>query len=343
MKKYLLTIIAITLFVGCKDHPEQPTNNVSAVDYTAVVTPVFNADSAYSFTAAQVDFGFRTPGSKGQQACAEYLASQMRRWCDTVIVQEFPATLWDGTRVRGKNIIASLNGHPGSAAGRRVLLAAHWDSRLWADHDPDKANRRKPLPGANDGASGVAVLMELARTMSQMRPGVAVDFIFFDVEDQGIPEWAERYEDDTWCKGSQYWSQHPHMPYYTAVYGVLLDMVGTEQPRFTKEQISLRYAPGIMNKVWTVAAALGYDRVFVNKETDPILDDHLYVNQMAGIPMLDIVQNSVGVSFFPYWHTLQDDMSHVDSNTLRMVGNVLLKTIYGDYQAMPEDNLSATE
>lgn len=332
MKKYCLFIVAIMLFVGCKESPKQPANNVSAPDYTSVVIPAFDADSAYAYTAAQVAFGFRTPGSRGQQVCADYLATQMRQWCDTVIVQDFPATLWDGTKVRGKNIIASLEGRPGSPAGRRILLAAHWDSRLWADHDPDKANHRKPLPGANDGASGVAVLMEMARTMSEMRPGVAVDFVFFDIEDQGIPEWAGRYEDDTWCKGSQYWAQHPHTPYYTAVYGVLLDMVGTQQPRYTKEQVSMHYAPGIMNKYWTAAAAMGYDRVFVDRETDPILDDHLYVNQMAGIPMIDIVQNNIGVSFFPHWHTLEDDMSHVDRNTLRMVGTLLLKTIYGDYE-----------
>ena len=318
------------MLAGCNNKPTEQSA-ATAVDYSTVAIPAFNADSAYAYTAAQLDFGVRTPGSRGQQQCAEYLAGQMGRWCDTVIVQEFPATLWNGTTVRGKNIIASLEAAPGSPAGKRILLGAHWDSRLWADHDPDKANHRKPLPGANDGASGVAVLMEMARTMAQMRPGVAVDFIFFDVEDQGIPEWAERYEDDTWCKGSQYWAEHPHTPYYTAIYGVLLDMVGTEKPRFTKEQISLRYAPNIMNKYWAAAAALGYDHVFINQQTDPILDDHLYVNQMAGIPMIDIVQNSPGISFFPYWHTLQDDLSHVDRNTLQMMGTVLLKTIYGDY------------
>ena len=326
----------LLLLAGCKHTPDQASTSTPTVDYTTVGIPAFNADSAYAFTAVQVAFGFRTPGSREHQQCADYLAAQMRRWCDTVIVQEFSVVLWNGTRVRGKNIIASLEAHPGSPAGKRVLFGAHWDSRLWADHDPDEANHRKPLPGANDGASGVAVLMEMARTMSEMRPGVGVDFVFFDVEDQGIPEWAGRYEDDTWCKGSQYWAQHPHTPYYTAVYGVLLDMVGTQQPRFTKEQVSMHYAPNIMNKYWTAAAALGYDRVFVNQETDPILDDHLYVNQMAGIPMIDIVQNNIGVSFFPYWHTLQDDMSHVDRNTLQMVGTVLLKTIYGDYQAEPE-------
>jgi len=314
------------VLAGCK-HKQPETTATPGVDYSQVAVPAFSADSAYRYTAEQVAFGPRIPGSKAWRECADYLAAQMRRWCDTVVLQDFRTPLWDGSTVPGRNIIASLN----PLASKRVLLAAHWDSRRWADHDPDANQQHSPVPGANDGASGVATLMEMARVMSQMPPSVGVDFIFFDVEDQGIPEWAERYEDDTWCKGSQYWAEHPHTPYYTAIYGVLLDMVGTEKPRFTKEQISLRYAPNIMNKYWAAAAALGYDHVFINQQTDPILDDHLYVNQMAGIPMIDIVQNSPGISFFPYWHTLQDDLSHVDRNTLQMMGTVLLKTIYGDY------------
>lgn len=321
----------LLLLVGCNPSPKESVSHPTAIDYSSVAIPAFNADSAYAYTAAQVGFGFRTPGSVGHQRCGEYLVRQMRQWCDTVMVQDFSATLWNGEVVKGKNIIASLEARPGSAAGKRIVLAAHWDSRLWADHDPDNANHKSPLLGANDGASGVAVLMEMARSMSVMPPGVAVDFIFFDVEDQGIPEWADHYDDDTWCKGSQYWAQHPHTPFYTAVYGVLLDMVGTEQPRYTKEQISMRYASHIMDKIWTVADALGYGKVFVNQKTDPILDDHLYVNQMAGIPMVDIVQNNVGVSFFPHWHTLNDNMDHVDRNSLKMVADILLKTIYGDY------------
>ena len=255
----------------------------------------------------------------------------MGRWCDTVIVQDFPATLWDGTTVRGKNIIASIEAPAQSSTGKRLLLAAHWDSRLWADHDENEDNHHKPILGANDGASGVGVLMEMARVMAGQRPRVSIDFIFFDVEDQGCPEWADNYVEDSWCKGSQYWSLNPHTPYYTAVYGVLLDMVGTEQPRFTKEEISRQYAGSVLNKMWAAAAALGHDKIFENTNTDPILDDHYYVNRIANIPMIDIVQNSRGMSFFPHWHTVNDNLSHIDRNTLRITAEVLLKTIYGDY------------
>lgn len=317
------------MLAGCKHNQPEVSPSAYATDYTQVATPLFNADSAYAFVEAQLSFGNRIPGSKAWQQCADYLVGQMNRWCDTVIVQDFKATLWNGNTVPGRNIVASINPN----ASRRVLLAAHWDSRLWADHDPDDDNHRKPVPGANDGASGVAVLLEMARVMSQMPPSVGVDFVMFDVEDQGQPEWAETYDENTWCKGSQYWAQNRHVPYYTAVYGVLFDMVGTLEPRFTKEQVSRHYAPSLVDKIWNAAAAMGYSSVFVNQATDPILDDHLYVNQIAGIPMVDIVQNSPAGSFFAHWHTVTDDLNAVSGETMRLVATVVMKTVYGDYPA----------
>ncbi len=315
------------MLAGCKHKTTDSQSTTPSTDYTQVAVPAFSTDSAYAYAAAQLAFGYRTPGSKAWEECAEYLATQMGRWCDTVMVQPFKATLWDGSTVPGRNIIASLN----PQAAKRILLAAHWDSRLWADHDPDEGNTRKPVPGANDGASGVATLMEMARVMSQMPPSVGVDFIFFDVEDQGQPEWSDRYEDNTWCKGSQHWAQNRHVPAYTAVYGVLFDMVGTDAPRYTKEEVSRYYAPGLTDKMWNVAAALGYGNIFVPQNTDAILDDHLYVNQIAGIPMVDIVQNSGTTSFFPHWHTTTDNLDNLNAETMHKVATVTMKTIYGDY------------
>ncbi len=314
------------MLAGCK-HKQPTATVISGVDYSQVAIPEFDADSAYRYTAEQLAFGNRIPGSKAWRQCADYLTAQMGRWCDTVIVQEFKTTLWDGTTVPGRNIIASLN----LQASKRVLLAAHWDSRMWADHDPDSDLRHQPVPGANDGASGVATLMEMARVMSQMRPSVGVDFIFFDVEDQGVTEWSEAYSEDSWCKGSQHWALNRHVPYYTAVYGILFDMIGTPEPRFTKEEVSRFYAPGLVDKVWTAAAALGYSNVFVNQQSDAILDDHMYVNQNAGIPMIDIVQNSPNTSFFRHWHTTTDDLNSVNREALRTVATVTMKTVYGDF------------
>lgn len=333
MKNYLIVLAVASLFVACNGPANKNTTPADSptINYSQVAIPAFNADSAYQYVADQLAYGYRIPGTKAQSECANYLARQMRRWCDTVIVQDFPATLWNGTTVRGKNIIASIEAPAEASTGKRILLAAHWDSRMWADHDDDKDNHRSPILGANDGASGVGVLMEMARVITSQRPGVSIDFIFFDVEDQGCPEWADNYVEDSWCKGSQYWSANPHTPFYTAVYGVLFDMVGTEQPRYTKEEVSRQYAPGVLNKMWAAAAALGHDKIFENTDTDPILDDHYYVNRIAKVPMIDIVQNTRGMSFFEHWHTVDDNLDHIDRNTLRITAEVVLKTIYGDY------------
>ena len=328
MKKNLIAALSLVLLVCCTPKGGQQPNGtkVSSVDYSNVQIPQFDADSAFKYVADQLSFGYRHPGTKGHEKCAAYIASTMSRWCDTVIVQKFSTTLWDGQKVEGKNIIASL----APQKEKRILLAAHWDSRQWADHDIDTANWHKPLLGANDGASGVAVLMEMARVMSAMPPDVGVDFVFFDVEDQGIAEWAGRYEDNTWCKGSQHWAQNPHRMFYTAKYGILYDMVGTENPRFTKEEISMNFAKGLMNKMWTCAAAIGYGNVFVDELSNAILDDHLYVNQILGIPMIDLVQNSPQCSFYTHWHTVNDDLQAIDKSTMKIVATVSMKVIYGD-------------
>ena len=323
---YFLVFTFPAFLAGCH-HNEGGSPATETTDYSQVAIPAFNADSAYRYVAEQVAFGPRTPGSASHTQCGAYLTHRLGSWCDTVVVQPFTTVLWDGITVKGTNIIGSLN----TAATKRILIAAHWDSRMWADHDSDESHHHSPIDGANDGASGVGVILELARCMAQMPPSVGVDFILFDVEDQGTPDWAETRDNDTWCKGSQYWAQHPHQPCYSALYGILFDMVGTQNPRFTKEEISAQYAPTTLDKVWEVAHALGYGNVFVNQKTDPILDDHYYVNQMAGIPTIDIVQNSEGHNFFAHWHTQADNIDCIDSTTLRIVGTVTLKTLYADY------------
>lgn len=318
------------LLTACHQKKSEPNENVtSGVDYSQVAIPQFCADSAMQYVADQLAFGPRTPDSKSHKLCADYLEKKMLQWCDTVIVQDFNATLWNGSIVKGKNIIASLE--PADGINRRILLSAHWDSRMWADHDGDPANHKRPVPGANDGASGVATLMEMARVMGAKRPTVGIDIIFFDVEDQGIPEWADTYKDNTWCLGSQYWAKNPHRPFYTALYGVLFDMVGTCNARFTKEEVSRQYASATMDKYWNVAEALGMGSIFQNLKTPPILDDHLYVNQIIGIPTIDIVQNTDGINFFPYWHTVEDDLGVIDAKTMAAVATVTMKAIYGDY------------
>jgi hypothetical protein len=326
-KLNILVIFALILcFTSCKEATEETT--ITQIDYTKVEIPTFNADSAYSYVKAQCDFGPRTPKSKASQLCGDYLIDFMKQYADTVYVQNFSSPLWDGTSVEGRNIIASFN----PEALDRVVLAAHWDSRLWADEDPNEENHKKAIDGANDGASGVGVLMEIARVFRQKQNTQGVDIIFFDLEDQGTPSWAESDVEDQsdWCLGSQYWSKTPHYPFYTANYGILLDMVGYKNLRFTKEGLSMHYAASIMNKVWDIASAKGYSNIFINENTYPIMDDHHWVNLNARIPMIDIVQNDPTCSFFPFWHTVQDNMENISKESLRIVGEVCLITIFSN-------------
>ena len=326
-KKLLSIAIVATLFFACGNNNNQPTTS-DEVDYTKVETPAFNADSAYHFVEQQLAFGPRIPNSQAHEKCAQYLANAMKQWCDTVIIQDFTATLWDNTKAKGKNIIASVN----PKAANRILLAAHWDSRAYADHDPDPEKQHQPILGANDGASGVAVLMEIARIFRQNNINIGIDFIFFDLEDQGSPAFSDNYQSDTWCLGAQHWAINPHIPFYTAQYGILLDMVGGFNPRFTKEEVSMKYAPGITNKVWTIAQQLGFGKIFEDSHSDAILDDHLYINQNTNIPVLDIVANSHSNSFFEHWHTQGDNLDAIDRNTLGIVAKVVMTMVLSNNQ-----------
>jgi glutaminyl-peptide cyclotransferase len=327
MKGKILILIAIMscLVISCSKKSKDNSGNTN-VNYKNIKTPAFNADSAYNFVKVQCDFGARIPESKAAKECGDYLISYLKSKADTVYVQEFTTKLWNGKQVKGRNIIASFN----PTSSDRVLFASHWDSRLWADNDSDKTKQKLPVIAANDGASGVGVLMEVARVLHGQKLRQGVDLVLFDMEDQGSPQWADTTIEDQsdWCLGAQYWAQHLHVPYYTAKYGVLLDMVGYSGLRFLKEQQSMAYASSIMNNIWDIASDLGYSNVFIDEQSGGIMDDHVWVNHYANIPMIDLVQNSPSCSFFPYWHTTKDDMNSISKNSLAIVGKVLLVSIF---------------
>ncbi|MGC8864531.1 MAG: M28 family peptidase [Bacteroidales bacterium] len=292
--------------------------------------PVFNADSAYEFVARQVAFGPRVTSSEASARCAAWITRTLRRYTPHVQVQAFKVRAYNGETLNGKNIIASFQ--PENKV--RILLGAHWDSRPYADHDPDQANHRKPIDGANDGASGVGVLMEIARLLQLQAPSVGVDIVLFDAEDYGPPSDLQSDEgNDWWGLGSQYWSRNPHKSGYQARYGILLDMVGVQNPTFPMEGFSLYYAPAVVKKVWDIAAEMGYGNSFISEPGGYITDDHYYVNKIANIPMINIIhleRNASGGTFYPFWHTLGDSLDKVDKNSLQMVGNVLVGVIYSE-------------
>lgn len=292
------------------------------------LVPVFNVDSAYHYLAQQVAFGPRLPNTPEHQACGDFLTDKLRSFGGIVTEQTMQLQAFDGTKLAARNIIASF----APEKQRRILLFAHWDTRPWADEDPNIQNRDQPIPGANDGASGVAVLLEIARHLNQSAPTSAgVDIIFFDAEDYGQPSfYPGAAVEDSWCLGSQYWAKNPHSPNYSAEYGILLDMVGAKDAVFAKEHYSLRYAAPIVNKVWNIAAKIGYGAYFDHARGGAIIDDHLYINVLAGIPCIDIIdyRSDSPQGFFPYWHTMEDDMDKIDKNTLKAVGQTLMELLY---------------
>jgi len=327
-----LTLLRLTLiflpsvFISCTVEKEKVTEQQIQVD-----VPDFNADSAYFFIEKQISFGPRIPNSNPHREAGDYLVSQFQKYGATVTVQEFDALTFDNQKLKLRNVIASF--YP--AAAKRILLAAHWDTRPFADKD--KQNKEALFDGANDGASGVGVLLEIARALSQTEdaPEVGVDIILFDGEDWGEQEGYQgiistpKGLDSWWCLGSQHWSVNKHRKNYSASYGILLDMVGARRAQFFREGVSMEYAPKIVEKVWSMAKQIGYSDYFVKQNVPAITDDHVYVNQLARIPMINIVQYQAGIGFFgEYHHTQQDNLSLISKETLKAVGATLLHVIY---------------
>ena len=327
MLKRIFLISLITLSITSCDNKQNSKPAAQATPQKKeIVVPEFNADSAYNYVAEQLAFGPRVPGSEAHAQCAEWFIDFFNEKADTVYVQEFRTRLYNGKSIDGKNIIASFN----PEAKKRILLAAHWDSRPFADHDPDRTKWNTPIDGANDGASGVGILMETARILKENPINTGIDIILFDLEDYGAPQYLNLMTNHDWALGSQYWSKNPHIYNYKAYFGILLDMVGAPNPRFPKEYYSQQFAPTLSNDIWRIARELGYSEYFLNEIGHPINDDHIYVNTAANIPMIDLIhlEDNENSSFYPYWHTMKDNIEQIDPKTLGMVGDVVLNVIY---------------
>lgn len=323
IKIAFLLIGIVFFFSNCKNDKKTPSPSAKPGPVKAVKIPKFERDSAYSYVAKQVDFGPRVPNTPEHVACKNWLVEKMTTLGASVIAQDFQAKAYTGEMLNGTNIIAQYNlDNP-----NRILLCAHWDSRHISDYDPIEANKDKPVLGADDGGSGVGVLMEIARHLQQTPIDLGVDIIFFDLEDYGESK-GEDYK--TWCLGSQHWSKTPHKAGYRAKYGILLDMVGASNAQFTQEEVSMSFAPTLMRKVWKLGQGMGYSTYFLNDRTKAIIDDHVFVNQIARIPTIDIINKPKGseTGFTKCWHTQCDDLSNIDKRTLRAVGQTVLATVY---------------
>ncbi|MDP4267409.1 MAG: M28 family peptidase [Bacteroidota bacterium] len=320
----LYICLFIISFISCNNQSAKHEEKQKTQEITS--TYDFNSDSAYSYVEKQVDFGARVPNTKSHEKCAVYLIDKIKKYADNVIIQEANLKAFDGTILKSKNIIAEFN----PQAKTRILLCSHWDSRPWADQEKDEAKKKMPVPAANDGASGVGVLMEVARLLNINKPAVGVDIIFLDSEDYGQSEHnAGKEAEDSWCLGTQYWAKNLHHPDYTAKFGILLDMVGAPNATFAMEGTSVYYANDVLEKVWSIANKSGYSEYFIYKKSGSITDDHYYINTLAKIPSIDIIQNdpTTRSGFGYYWHTTDDTMKNIDRNTLKAVGQTLLNVI----------------
>lgn len=321
MKQTFILLSMILLCTACGDKHKKSAN----VTEETLVEQQFSADSAFTFCQQQCDFGPRTMNSEAHEQCGQWILEKFKSYGLEVSEQRATLTGFDGTPLKSNNITARYQ----PELQQRILICAHWDSRPWADNDPDEANHQKPVMAANDGASGVAVMIELARVLSAdtCRLPVGVDFVCFDAED-----WGTEHQSDSWALGAQYWAKNikSQMKGKVFRYGILLDMVGGQGARFYQEGFSQYYAKQVVDRVWKAASTAGYSSFFPQADGGTITDDHGPVNE-AGIPCIDIIPyhpECEASNFGPTWHTISDDMQHIDPATLKAVGQTLLQVLY---------------
>lgn len=325
MKKQILIAVAVlltTAFTACNGNKQNQTEEAEQPQETIRVD-AFSADSAYSFVQEQVEFGPRIPGTDAHRACADWLVAKLKGYTTTVYEQIAEVKAYDGTTLPMRNIIASFN----PEAERRILLMAHWDTRPFSDQDANPAMHTAVFDGADDGGSGVGVLLEIARLLAKRENlGIGIDIVLFDTEDYG-----SNGDDESWCLGSQYWSKSPLPQGYKAQFGILLDMVGAKGASFYWEYFSKSYAPGLLSTIWQTAADLGYGQYFIQADGGALTDDHVPVIKNLGIPCIDIInyssKNERG--FGDHWHTQKDNIEIIDKVTLDAVGETLIYFLDG--------------
>ncbi len=318
MKMTLLALAMAAFLTACGSTGSSTTTAVQDNGDSSNATSTastFDSNAAFELTRQQCEFGPRVPGSAAHAKCADWLVSTLQGACDTVMVQTGQVQTARSGQISIKNIIGIIN----PDAKQRLLLLAHWDTRPWADNDPDPANHNKPVMGANDGASGVAVLLQLARQLKADSTALGIDIVLVDAEDMGVND-----NEESWALGAQYWAQHPHKTGYKPLFGILLDMVGADDASFAREYYSTQYAGGFVDLVWNNAAG----NRFVNTTGGAITDDHIFVNR-AGIPCVDIIdmRSDSDTGFCPVWHTTHDTIDAISPDALGEVGQTLLNVI----------------
>ncbi len=321
MKKIFIPILISLLFISCgKETPKEEVEKKFSLK-PMTTFPVFNPGNAYSYIEKQLSFGPRNPNSSAHQLALAYLDSELNKFADKVTLQNFSYPGYNDETLHLTNIIASFN----PDAKDRIFLCAHWDSRPRADKDKNPELVNKPIPGANDGASGVAILIELARILKENKVQIGVDLILFDGEDYGTESDLQNY-----LLGSKYFAANLPKDYKPG-FGILLDLVGDKEAKFNKETNSMMYAPDIVDIIWSTALEQNATS-FSNLEGEGIYDDHIPLNQVGlrtvNIVDADLIGANSPVQRRNYWHTHNDNIDNIGKETLKQVGDVLTRIIY---------------
>ena len=310
----MIAIVASSCSNRAKQQQQaQQTQHVPQIP--TVPIPHFDGKSAFNFLVQQVNFGPRNPNSDGHDQCLLYLQQEFSQYADSIELQKYDIPGYNGTVLHLTNVIAHFN----LRSKTRVLLSAHWDTRPRADNEPG-GPVDKPIPGANDGASGVAVLLEMARDFKQNPPPEGVDMILWDGEDYGKEGTLDYY-----FLGSKYWAATKPFS-YQPIFAINLDMVGDKELTLPKEGFSVQYAPDIVDLVWKTAAEMGVTQ-FRDRVGDPVYDDHLQLDNV-GIKAIDIIDFAYPDQTNRYWHTLEDTPDKCSPESLSAVGRVLLQVLY---------------
>jgi len=314
-------IVGAIMFSACSENPK--TTILTAPKGNNV--PVFQPDSAYQYIKKQLEFGPRYPNSEGHRSALAWKLNKLRSFAGNngVYAQEFQVSGYDGDTLSLANIIASFN----PTATDRILLCAHWDTRPRSDAETDIIKAKMPVLGADDGGSGVGVLLELARLFSKNPPPIGVDIVLFDGEDYGKEGDLSMY-----FLGSRHWAQNPPVSGYKPRFGILLDMVGGTGASFPKEINSVNVAPILVDELWMLASELGYSPLFKNELGLPIQDDHVILNQYTSFKTINIIHHrrpfGDQTGFPDYWHTSKDNLDIIDVKVLDAVGKTIAELIY---------------
>jgi glutaminyl-peptide cyclotransferase len=318
--KYIIPVLLLSLiFVSCSKHEQEPVQKPQFDVIKSSNVPSYIGKNAYTYVEKQVSFGPRNPGSAGHKLALNYLKNELTKYADGVKLQNFSYPGYNET-LDLSNIIAEFNPN----AKNRIMLAAHWDTRPRAEESKDTSKQSLPILGANDGGSGVGVLLELARVLKEKKIDYGIDIVLLDGEDYG-----KKSDLGNYCLGAKYFAAN--LGDYKPAFGILLDMVGDKEASFPKEGQSINYAPDIVNMIWGMANQIGAG-TFSNADYPEIYDDHVALNQ-GGIRTVDIIDIELIGADTPdprrnYWHTNNDTMENISAETLQQVGDVLVNIIY---------------